>query len=170
LRRIQWEYTYLHLVARHGIPYAQHQYALRLLKQERADEAVYWLERAREAGLILVDTKYEFGRAPDGSVLLIDEVHTPDSSRYWKADSYGQRLAAGLEPESFDKEFVRLAYARLGSRGDGPMPAVPDSLWEETSLLYRSAYEQLTGTAFEPGDYPVGPRLERNLRAAGLLR
>ncbi len=127
-------------------------------------------ERAREAGLILVDTKYEFGRAPDGSVLLIDEVHTPDSSRYWKADSYGQRLAAGLEPESFDKEFVRLAYARLGYRGDGPMPAVPDSLWEETSLLYRSAYEQLTGTAFEPGDYPVGPRLERNLRAAGLLR
>ena len=83
---------------------------------------------------------------------------------------HDERLAAGLEPASFDKEFVRLAYARLGYRGDGPMPAVPDSLWEETSLLYRSAYEQLTGTAFEPGDYPVGPRLERNLRAAGLLR
>lgn len=127
-------------------------------------------ERAAAAGLILVDTKYEFGRAPDGTVLLIDEVHTPDSSRYWKADSYGQRLAAGLEPESFDKEFVRIAYASLGYRGDGPLPAVPGSLWEETGALYRSAYERLTGTAFAPGEYPVGPRLERNLRAAGILR
>jgi len=127
-------------------------------------------QRAAAAGLILVDTKYEFGRAPDGRILLIDEVHTPDSSRYWKADSYGQRLAAGLEPESFDKEFVRIAYASLGYRGDGPLPSVPDSLWEETSALYRSAYERLTGTAFAPAEYPVGPRLERNLRAAGILR
>ncbi|PKL07943.1 MAG: phosphoribosylaminoimidazolesuccinocarboxamide synthase [Spirochaetae bacterium HGW-Spirochaetae-7] len=127
-------------------------------------------ERAAAAGLILVDTKYEFGRAPDGSILLIDEVHTPDSSRYWKAGTYARRLSDGLEPESFDKEFVRLAYSRLGYRGDGPVPVVPDSLWEETGSLYRSAYEQLTGMAFEPGDYPVGPRLEGNLRAAGILR
>lgn len=127
-------------------------------------------ERAKAAGLILVDTKYEFGRAPDGSILLIDEVHTPDSSRYWKADTYAQRLAEGKEPESFDKEFVRLAYAALGYRGDGPIPAVPDSLWDETSSLYRSVYERLTGQRFEPAEYPAGPRLERNLRAAGLLR
>jgi phosphoribosylaminoimidazole-succinocarboxamide synthase len=125
-------------------------------------------ERAAKAGLILVDTKYEFGRTPDGTILLIDEVHTPDSSRYWKAGSYDERLAAGLEPESFDKEFVRMAYATLGYRGDGPVPAVPDSLWEETSALYRGAYELLTGTAFQPGEYPVGPRLERNLLAAGV--
>jgi phosphoribosylaminoimidazole-succinocarboxamide synthase len=124
-------------------------------------------ERAARAGLMLVDTKYEFGRAPDGSILLIDEVHTPDSSRYWKADTYASRLAAGLEPESFDKELVRIAYASLGYRGDGPLPAVPDSLWDQTGALYRSAYERLTGKAFEPGEYPVGPRLERNLRAAG---
>ena len=127
-------------------------------------------ERAARSGLILVDTKYEFGRAPDGSIILIDEVHTPDSSRYWKADSYSFRVGSGIEPESFDKEFVRLAYAEAGYRGDGPVPAVRDSLWEETSALYRSAYERLTGNAFEPGEQPVGPRLERNLRAAGVLR
>lgn len=127
-------------------------------------------ERAAAAGLMLVDTKYEFGRAPDGSILLIDEVHTPDSSRYWRADTYAARLASGLEPESFDKEFVRIAYASLGHRGDGPPPSVPDSLWEQTSALYRAAWERLTGSAFEPAGYPVGPRLERNLRAAGVIR
>ncbi|MBU0927315.1 MAG: phosphoribosylaminoimidazolesuccinocarboxamide synthase, partial [Spirochaetes bacterium] len=116
------------------------------------------------------DTKYEFGRAPDGSILLIDEVHTPDSSRYWKADTYAARVAEGLEPESFDKEFVRLAYSAVGYRGDGPVPEVRPTLWDETSALYRQAFERLTGTAFEPGEYPVGPRLERNLRSAGLLR
>ncbi len=127
-------------------------------------------ERAARAGLILVDTKYEFGRASDGSILLIDEVHTPDSSRYWKADTYDARLAAGQEPESFDKEFVRLAYSKLGYRGDGPVPEVPDLLWEETSALYRTAYEKITGAVFQPGEYPIGPRLERNLQTAGVLR
>jgi len=126
-------------------------------------------KRAAEAGLVLVDTKYEFGRASDGSIILIDEVHTPDSSRYWQAETYDARLTAGLEPESFDKEFVRLAYAKLGYRGDGPIPAVPDSLWQETSDLYRTAYEKITGTKFQPGDYPVDPRLERNLKTAGIL-
>ncbi len=126
-------------------------------------------KRAAEAGLVLVDTKYEFGRASDGSIILIDEVHTPDSSRYWRAETYDARLAAGLEPESFDKEFVRLAYAKLGYRGDGLIPDVPDSLWQETSDLYRTAYEKITGTKFQPGDYPVDPRLERNLKTAGIL-
>jgi len=126
-------------------------------------------ERAKAAGLLLVDTKYEFGRAPDGSIILIDEAHTPDSSRFWKAESYAFRQESGIEPECFDKEFVRLAFAELGYRGDGPVPPVRDSLWDETSALYRSAYERLTGEAFVPGEYPVGPRLERNLRAAGIL-
>ena len=74
-------------------------------------------EVAARAGLILVDTKYEFGRAPDGSVMLIDEVHTPDSSRFWKRASYEQRLSAGQEPELFDKEFVRLALCSAGVPG-----------------------------------------------------
>jgi phosphoribosylaminoimidazole-succinocarboxamide synthase len=124
---------------------------------------------AREAGLILVDTKYEFGRAPDGSVMLIDEVHTPDSSRFWKADTYAERVAAGEEPENFDKEFIRLAYAERGYRGDGEIPTMPASLWEAASKRYITIYEMLTGAAFEPGAYPVEPRLVENLRKAGIL-
>ena len=124
---------------------------------------------AQEAGLILVDTKYEFGRAPDGRILLIDEVHTPDSSRFWKADSYESRFAAGQEPENFDKEFVRLAYAELGYRGDGEIPSVSDSLWAAASERYIAIYEMLTGETFVPGGYPVEARLRDNLRKAELI-
>ncbi len=124
---------------------------------------------AEKAGLILVDTKYEFGRGPDGQVLLIDEMHTPDSSRYWTQATYADRLAAGAEPENFDKEFVRLAYAERGYRGDGPPPDMPAELWINASRRYIAIYEALTGQAFEPGAYPVAPRLEANLRRAGLL-
>jgi len=126
-------------------------------------------EVAAQAGLILVDTKYEFGRAADGRVLLIDEVHTPDSSRFWKADTYESRLAAGEEPENFDKEFVRLAYAEKGYRGDGEIPTMPDELWVAASQRYIAIYEMLTGETFVAGEYPVEPRLLTNLRAAGLL-
>jgi phosphoribosylaminoimidazole-succinocarboxamide synthase len=124
---------------------------------------------AEKAGLILVDTKYEFGRFPNGEVVLIDEVHTPDSSRFWKADSYPRRFAAGQEPENFDKEFVRLAYAEQGYRGDGPIPKVPSSLWVAASQRYITIYEMLTGQTFAPGDYPVEPRLVDNLKKAGIL-
>jgi phosphoribosylaminoimidazole-succinocarboxamide synthase len=123
---------------------------------------------AGKAGLILVDTKYEFGRMPDGKLLLIDEAHTPDSSRFWKADTYEERLAAGQEPENFDKEFVRLAYAEHGYRGDGDPPPAPDSLWVSASQRYIAIYEMLTGQQFAPGRYPVQPRLIENLRLAGL--
>ena len=124
---------------------------------------------AQAAGLILVDTKYEFGRGPDGRVLLIDEVHTPDSSRYWLLESYARRLTESAEPENFDKEFVRLAYAEQGYRGDGPPPAMPADLWINASRRYIAIYETLTGRPFEPGAYPVEPRLSANLRRAGLL-
>lgn len=124
---------------------------------------------AARAGLILVDTKYEFGRAADGRVLLIDEVHTPDSSRFWKADTYEQRLAAGEEPENFDKEFVRLAYAEKGYRGNGEIPPMPAALWVAASQRYITIYEMLTGEPFVAGEYPVEPRLIANLRAAGIL-
>lgn len=119
---------------------------------------------AQQAGLILVDTKYEFGRAPDGQVMLIDEVHTPDSSRFWNATSYEERFARGEEPENFDKEFVRLAYAEHGYRGDGPIPTMPDDLWIAASQRYIAIYEMLTGQAFAPGAYPINPRLLKNLR------
>ncbi|MBI5353160.1 MAG: phosphoribosylaminoimidazolesuccinocarboxamide synthase [Chloroflexi bacterium] len=126
-------------------------------------------EVARRAGLILVDTKYEFGIAKDGSVVLIDEVHTPDSSRFWKADSYAERFAAGEDPENFDKEFVRLEYAKKGYRGDGEIPTVPAELWAAASERYITIYELLTGNKFEAGAYPVEPRLVENLKEAGIL-
>jgi phosphoribosylaminoimidazole-succinocarboxamide synthase len=126
-------------------------------------------ELARKAGLILVDTKYEFGRAPDGRVLLIDEVHTPDSSRFWKADTYQTQVAAGKEPENFDKEFVRIAYAEKGYRGDGETPVMPAELWASASQRYITIYEMLTGQAFVPGAYPVEPRLVENLRISRII-
>lgn len=126
-------------------------------------------EVAHQAGLILVDTKYEFGRDPDGRVLLIDEVHTPDSSRFWKADTYVQHFEQDEEPENFDKEFVRLAYAEYGYRGDGEPPEMHDDLWVSASQRYIAIYEMLTGQSFQPGAYPVEPRLVENLRKGGLL-
>ena len=127
-------------------------------------------EVAREAGMILVDTKYEFGCSPDGQVVLIDEVHTPDSSRFWRADTYEERIAAGEEPENFDKEFIRLAYAEKGYRGDGAIPFMPDELWVSASERYIQLYELLTGKDFLPGSYPVQERLLQNLTQERLIR
>ncbi len=126
-------------------------------------------EIANEAGMILVDTKYEFGCTPDGDVVLIDEVHTPDSSRFWKAASYQARFAAGEDPENFDKEFVRLAYAEKGYRGDGEAPSMPDELWASASERYITIYELLTGKRFEAGEYPIEQRLIKNLKYAGVI-
>jgi phosphoribosylaminoimidazole-succinocarboxamide synthase len=120
---------------------------------------------AERAGLILVDTKYEFGLAADGTLLLIDEVHTPDSSRYWMRASYRDRLAAGEEPESLDKEVVRRALADAGFTGDGPVPDLDPAVWSATSARYIDAYERLTGLTFEPGEYPVDRRIAAHLDA-----
>jgi phosphoribosylaminoimidazole-succinocarboxamide synthase len=124
---------------------------------------------ARKAGLILVDTKYEFGRTPDGKVTLIDEVNTPDSSRFWKADTYAERFATGQEPENFDKEFVRIAYAEKGYRGEGQIPHMPADLWAVASQRYITIYEMLTRLPFEAGEYPIEKRLMNNLRVARIL-
>lgn len=126
-------------------------------------------ERARAAGLLLVDTKYEFGRAPDGTIHLVDEVHTPDSSRFWLADTYEERLARGEEPENMDKEFVRLWYAGQGYRGDGPPPPLSPEVAAALSLRYIQLCQRLTGQPFSPARYPAGPRLRENLARAGLL-
>jgi phosphoribosylaminoimidazole-succinocarboxamide synthase len=126
-------------------------------------------EMAARAGLILVDTKYEMGLSPDGKVMLIDEVHTPDSSRFWKADSYPDRFEAGEEPDNFDKELVRLAYAEKGYRGDGEPPALPDDLWIAAGQRYISIFEMLTGLTFEPAAYPAEPRIVENLKRAGII-
>jgi phosphoribosylaminoimidazole-succinocarboxamide synthase len=121
-------------------------------------------EIARQGGLILVDTKYEFGRASDGTLMIIDEVHTPDSSRFWLADSYEERTANGQEPENFDKEFLRLWYAERGYRGDGEPPTATDDLIVQVSQRYVALCEKLTGQAFEPAVYPAGPRIASVLK------
>lgn len=118
---------------------------------------------AEKVGLILVDTKYEFGLTPDGQVLLIDELHTPDSSRYWMLDSYAARLASGDEPESLDKEVVRRALAEAGFRGDGEVPALDPAVWTATTTRYLDAFQRLTGLTFVPGEYPVEARIASRL-------
>ncbi|MGB7878081.1 MAG: phosphoribosylaminoimidazolesuccinocarboxamide synthase [Ilumatobacteraceae bacterium] len=116
-------------------------------------------QRGAEVGLILADTKFEFGVAANGELLLIDEALTPDSSRWWVADSYDERLAAGAEPESLDKEVVRRALADVGYTGNGPVPNLPAEVWTATSERYVDAYERLTGERFVPGVYPAEPRI-----------
>jgi phosphoribosylaminoimidazole-succinocarboxamide synthase len=123
---------------------------------------------SEKSGVILVDTKYEFGLDDAGGIVLIDEIHTPDSSRFWKLDSYEARLAAGYEPEIFDKEFVRMKYVESGYRGEGEVPALPEAVWAEASQLYQAAYEMVTGRRFEAGSYPVGKRILENLESAGV--
>jgi phosphoribosylaminoimidazole-succinocarboxamide synthase len=115
-------------------------------------------EVARQAGLALVDTKYEFGLV-EGRLTLIDEVHTPDSSRFWTLES----CAAGGTPEHLDKEFLRAWYARQGYRGDGEPPAMPADLIARVAARYIAAYERLTGQAFAPGTRPAEDRIRRNL-------
>lgn len=113
---------------------------------------------ARRAGLILVDTKYEFGLA-DGRPILIDEVHTPDSSRYWVADGYAAAIASGQEPENFDKEFLRLWFMSQGYRGEGTPPTMPPEFVAQVAARYIASYERLTGQAFVPGAQPAAPRI-----------
>lgn len=116
---------------------------------------------AERGGLILVDTKYEFGiDSENGDLLLIDEIHTPDSSRFWNAHTYADRIEMGLEPENFDKELVRLWYIAQGYRGSGDPPPMSDEIIIATSERYQSVYERLTGNEFEPASYPVDERIE----------
>lgn len=133
---------------------------------ERAALALfaYGQEVARRAELILVDTKYEFGWSDDlNRPVLIDEVHTPDSSRFWRAETYEERVGAGLEPQNFDKEFIRLWYAARGYRGEDEPPPLPVELAVQASLRYITVYEMLTGRPFEPAAYPAGPRIREAL-------
>ena len=119
---------------------------------------------AAGAGLVLVDTKYEFGLDAEGTLTIIDEVHTPDSSRFWRAATVESRRAACDEPENLDKEYVRLAYARDGYRGVGVPPPLGQGLAVAAAGIYQETFAALTGTTFEPGEYPAGPRVEAALR------
>ncbi|MFL5021823.1 MAG: phosphoribosylaminoimidazolesuccinocarboxamide synthase [Microvirga sp.] len=124
-------------------------------------------EMARERGLILVDTKYEFGIDEAGRIMIADEIHTPDSSRYWFLESYQQRFEAGERPESFDKDFIRTwVVARCDPYKD-EIPDIPQDVVLETSRVYIDAFERITGQTFAlpPKDVPVLERVRRNLKA-----
>ena len=144
-----------------------------LVTAERYDEAAALAMRlfaegqqwAEKQGMILVDTKYEMGLHPEtGALTVIDEVHTPDSSRYWYLDGYEAAVSAGADPKALDKEYVRrwLAEER-GYRGDGPPPELPDAVRCEAARRYIETYERLTGLEFEPNAEPPLERIRRNL-------
>lgn len=110
----------------------------------------YGQDMASKHGLLLVDTKYEFGKAVDGSILLIDEVHTPDSSRYWIAGSFEERIKKGLEPENIDKEFLRLWFRdNCDPYKDEVLPDAPRELVSELAWRYIFLYETITGLKFD---------------------
>lgn len=118
---------------------------------------------AKERGLILVDTKYELGLDENGGLVVIDEIHTPDSSRYWHLDSYDSAMSRGEDPSAIDKEYVRLWLGEQGYKGDGPPPALPDAVRCEAARRYVAVFEQLTGRSFEPNtEEPIG-RIRSNL-------
>jgi phosphoribosylaminoimidazole-succinocarboxamide synthase len=144
-----------------------------LLSKELADKvetaAKALFERgqkiALEHGLILVDTKYEFALDESGELVLIDEIHTPDSSRYWKAGSYEERFERGEEPEYFDKEFLRLWFREnCDPYKDAILPQAPNELVAEMSRRYIEIYETITGKKFE-ADFGIDilERIRKNL-------
>lgn len=121
---------------------------------------------AAARGLILVDTKYEFGRARDGSVMLIDEIHTPDSSRYWIAASYEEALEKGEVPAGVDKDYLRRHMRDRGFVGDGVPPPLDDETRIEATRRYITLFEQITGQEFVPEMSDPLSRIEAALRRA----
>jgi len=119
-------------------------------------------------GLILVDTKYEFGKTADGQIVVIDEIHTPDSSRFWYSASYQSRFEAGQDPESFDKEYVRRYLVDQNYRGEGPIPVIPDGVRVEATRRYIEAVDLITGAPFVPNLEEPDARMRKNLAQAGL--
>lgn len=139
------------------------------VKQKARELFARGQEVAAERGLILVDTKYEFGLDEHGELVLIDEIHTPDSSRYWMLDTYEAQLASMQEPKSFDKEFLRLWFKENSDPyKDEKLPDAPMELVEELSRRYIQMYEKITGEKFVPGEQPILPRIEKNLASYGI--
>lgn len=140
------------------------------LWKQLTETAIKLFKRGQEValgrGLILVDTKYEFGLADDGKLMLIDEIHTPDSSRYWQADSYQDRINQGLEPQNFDKEFLRLWFKEHSDPyKDEKLPEAPADMVVELSSRYIQIYEQITGKKFETDlETPISDRIEGDIK------
>jgi phosphoribosylaminoimidazole-succinocarboxamide synthase len=137
---------------------------------EIADKAIQLFQRgqtiAQQSALILVDTKYEFGIDENEEIVLIDEIHTPDSSRYWQANHYTEKLAAGEEPDYFDKEFLRLWFKQnCDPYQDAVLPTAPDAMITELSNRYIKIFEQLTKQPFHrQADLNVIERIAKNLQ------
>src|SRR5437763_3531146 len=138
--------------------------------REVSEKALALFARGRDIaagrGLILVDTKYEFGCDRDGRILLADEIHTPDSSRYWFAETYPRRFAAGEAPDSFDKDFVRRWVAARCDPYRDPIPSIPREVIRDAARIYIEVFETITGDSFplpQP-DVPVLARIRANLR------
>lgn len=122
-------------------------------------------QMAAERGLILVDTKYEFGTDADGNILLADEIHTPDSSRYWLASGYDEAFENGTRPPSFDKDVIRAWVAARCDPYSDPIPEIPADMIQHTAQVYIDAFEAITGQPFIPdttGDTPLD-RIRANL-------
>ena len=127
-------------------------------------------EIAAKNGLILVDTKYEFGYDEDGEIYLIDEIHTPDSSRYWLKETYEERFAKDEEPENIDKEFLRLWFKEhCDPYKDETLPEAPEDLVIKLSGKYIQLFEMITGNKFEAEVGDVSARIEKNLKDKGYL-
>lgn len=121
------------------------------------------------ADLILVDSKYEFGLDLNGDLVLIDELHTPDSSRFWRSETYDERFEAGLEPENVDREFVRLWYQAQGYTERDPLPPLGEEMAIAISQRYQKVYEMLTGSTFQPASYPAQKRIMAALHYANVV-
>ncbi len=121
------------------------------------------VQKCLKAGIILVDTKYEFGLY-DNELMLIDEIHTPDSSRFWIAKTYKERFENNKEPENFDKEFLRIWYKERGYTGDGTPPPMTKELISKTSQRYQEIYEKITGEKLVINDTEnIEERIQKNL-------
>lgn len=121
-------------------------------------------KEAAKRGLILVDTKYELGML-NGKLVVSDEIHTPDSSRYWYEESYAELFEGGKEQRKLDKEYVREWLAKRGFRGEGTPPELTDEVRIEAAKRYITAYELITGKEFIPAEGNIGERIEAALRA-----
>ncbi|MCS5623540.1 MAG: phosphoribosylaminoimidazolesuccinocarboxamide synthase [Candidatus Marinimicrobia bacterium] len=135
--------------------------------QKALDLFEFGQKKAQENGMILVDTKYEMGRDENGNILLIDEIHTPDSSRYWITDTYEERMSSGQEPQNIDKEFLRLWFVdNCDPYNDKELPPAPDDLVIELSSRYIYLYETITGSVFPFPDRGklVQERINENLK------
>ena len=135
--------------------------------QKALDLFAFGQEKAAENGMILVDTKYEMGKDHDGNIVLIDEIHTPDSSRYWISKTYDERFGSGQEPQNIDKEFLRLWFVdNCDPYNDETLPDAPEDLVVELSSRYIFLYETITGNNFPFPEFEkkVNDRINENLK------